>query len=426
MIICTINKYGICNRHNVKHIGRLAQLAVEESERGEKYRRKWDELYGNSLQAKRLIRSLPLAKQCQYFGERLTADEVKANQLAGCRSCNNTINVFHCKYLGQKKFNDGPYTRGAECMSCKDWVHGQQGQNPTSHENRAGGAGISWPGNIRFDHTNLFPGEVPGMRFNCSIIESGDGFIFAFRNGWAGSRLYLCRLTSDFKPVEKSWAKLQLPAGGQEDPRLFRLNGVLHLWYICYFRNKTSVRFCRINEETLTVEDEFFPQIPHRQPWEKNHSYFDYQGIAHAVYTVSPHKIIRVEGNNCQHAYNTPYPGSWSGGAMRGGASPVLHNGEYYHFFHGAYDSVKGRRRYCTGVYTFRSEPPFDVLRFTPHPIDQADLERQHDNWCDVLFIGGSLYRNGMWVTANGIHDRYAEIRQYPSDWVESQLVKHE
>ena len=121
---------------------------------------------------------------------------------------------------------------------------------------------------------------------------------------------------------------------------------------------------------------------------------------------------------------------------MRGGASPVLHNGEYYHFFHGAYDSVKGRRRYCTGVYTFRSEPPFDVLRFTPHPIDQADLERhhdrseehtferQHDNGCDVLFIGGSLYRDGMWITANGVHDRWAEIRFYDGELVESQLEK--
>lgn len=369
---------------------------------------------------KPLLRSLPLAKQCSHN----TGENGRAK--AGCTTCV----TYGCSLKGTVRVSD--------CVYCTDYVRQDQRTTDSTylenskpateistHENRAGGAGISWPGNIRFDHANLFPGEVPGMRFNCSIIESGDGFIFAFRNGWAGSRLYLCRLTSDFKPVEKSWAKLQLPAGGQEDPRLFRLNGVLHLWYICYFRNKTSVRFCRINEETLTVEDEFFPQIPHRQPWEKNHSYFDYQGIAHAVYTVSPHKIIRVEGNNCQHAYNTPYPGSWSGGAMRGGASPVLHNGEYYHFFHGAYDSVKGRRRYCTGVYTFRSEPPFDVLRFTPHPIDQADLERHHDNWCDVLFIGGSLYRNGMWVTANGIHDRWSEIRQYPSDWVESQLVKH-
>lgn len=70
---------------------------------------------------KPILRSLPIAKQCQYLGERLTADEIKAKRLAGCRSCNNQINVFHCKLAGQKKFNDGPYTRGAECMSCDDW-----------------------------------------------------------------------------------------------------------------------------------------------------------------------------------------------------------------------------------------------------------------------------------------------------------------
>lgn len=391
-----------CEKHKQYHRGHYAKYAVDPGEKGQRFRKLWDEQ--KDQRPTTLLRSLPLAKQCSHN----TGENGRAK--AGCTTCV----TYGCSVKGTVRVSD--------CVYCEDW---KPAVAPASHhENRAGGAGISWPANIRFDHTNLFPGEVPGMRFNCSIIESGGGFIFAFRNGWAGSRLYLCRLTSDFKPVEKSWAKLQLPAGGQEDPRLFRLNGVLHLWYICYFRNKTSVRFCRINEETLSVEDEFFPQIPHRQPWEKNHSYFDYQGIAHAVYTVSPHKIIRVEGNSCQHAYNTPYPGSWSGGAMRGGASPVLHNGEYYHFFHGAYDSVKGRRRYCTGVYTFRSEPPFDVLRFTPHPIDQADLDRQHDNWCDVLFIGGSLYRDGMWITANGVHDRWSEIRFYDGELVESQLEK--
>lgn len=67
------------------------------------------------------LRSLPLAKQCMYLGERLTADEVKQHQLMGCRSCTGEVPAFHCKLPGAKKFNDGPYTRLGDCTSCVDW-----------------------------------------------------------------------------------------------------------------------------------------------------------------------------------------------------------------------------------------------------------------------------------------------------------------
>jgi predicted GH43/DUF377 family glycosyl hydrolase len=278
---------------------------------------------------------------------------------------------------------------------------------------------------VKFDHTNLHP-EIPGVRFNASIIESGDGYLYAFRTGWSGSRIYVCRLTADFKPIPNAYRQLDLPTKGirgHEDPRFFRLNGVLHLWYIAYGGRRTSVRFCRINEQTLAVEDEFFPQIPNRNPWEKNHAYFDHQGIAHAVYSIRPHKILRIEGNQASFAAETPFKGSWSGGHLRGGASPVLHNGEWYHFFHGKWEH--SRFRYSMGCYTFSPEPPFQILRYTPHPIDVADTDRKHDNYCDVIFPGGAVYRNGQWIIAHGVHDRWSEIRSYQAEWVERQLVKH-
>lgn len=67
-------------------------------------------------------RNVETAKRCIHLGNRLTLEEVKERQLAGCRACNGDIVAFHCKLPGAKKFNEGPYTRiSGECTSCDDW-----------------------------------------------------------------------------------------------------------------------------------------------------------------------------------------------------------------------------------------------------------------------------------------------------------------
>ena len=96
------------------HLGHTVAIAMDAGEKGQKYRAIWRSLSKH-------LRSLPLAKQCRYFGPALTLEEVKAKQLAGCRSCDGKIHVHHCTFPGKKAFLDGPYTRGAECMRCTDW-----------------------------------------------------------------------------------------------------------------------------------------------------------------------------------------------------------------------------------------------------------------------------------------------------------------
>lgn len=162
MTICTIDGLGNCDRHRTKHIGRLAQLAVEDSERGEKYRRKWDELYGNSLQAKRLIRSLPLAKQCSHN----TGENGRAK--AGCTTCV----TYGCKVKGTVRVSD--------CVYCEDW---KPAAVPASHhhENRAGGAGISWPANTTIRHLlyHIYPVSNGHWRWNveqlCGRLKAFNG-----------------------------------------------------------------------------------------------------------------------------------------------------------------------------------------------------------------------------------------------------------
>lgn len=398
-MICNVVNHGNgrmwCEDHKKYHLGVHAKYAIEESEIGNKFRSLWDRQKNES---KKLLRPLTLAKSCIHnSGENGTTK-------SGCGMCT----TYACKVKGTVKLKD--------CFYCEEW-QGQESSatNPATTHNT-----------IRFDHKTLHAGEIPGVRFNSTIIESGSGYLYGFRNGWRGSNIYLCRLTKDFVPIAGEWKLLNLgnrgARVGREDPRLFRLNGKLHLWYIGYNGKITNVLFARINEETLEVEDMFMPDLPQRQPWEKNWAFFDYEGIAHAVYSVMPHRILRIEGNKAEWGDVTPFDGRWSGGHMRGGASPVLHNGEWYHFFHGSRTHTDGKRIYNMGCYTFSPEPPFKILRFTPDPLDIADPSTNTENYCHVLFPGGAVHTGDKWAIAHGVHDRWSEIRFYDSDWIESQL----
>lgn len=439
MIPCTLSDAGLCENHGVVHFGHLRKLATELTAKAEAYRRHWDALYG-TRKAKPLLRSLPLAKQCQHLGSQLTPEEAKQHYdelLASgvkCNSCGGKRHEYHCS---EKKF-----TNLALCSTCTLWkpssLRSEQAPSSEHHENPASRAGYSWREPIRFDQHNLSP-HLPDYRFNPSIIASGDGFIFVFRTGWVGSQIYAIRLDREFNVAGES-KLLQLRRNGcgwgREDPRLFRLNGKLHMMYIGVIgkRGPTNVLFCRINEETLEVEDNFFPQGFKRNRWEKNWQFFDYQGTAYAVYDINPHKILRIEGSRAEFVHETPYPGTWSGGYLRGGASPVLHNGEWYSFFHGKWDNhrarlpgqsteCKRRHVYTVGVYTFSPEPPFNVLRWCPHPIEVAEPDMTDGNYADVVFNCGAVLHDGQWAISMGRNDRRSEIRFYPEAWIESQLI---
>lgn len=112
---------------------------------------------------------------------------------------------------------------------------------------------------------------------------------------------------------------------------------------------------------------------------------------------------------------------------MRGGASPVLHNGMFYHWFHGSTVQDNGRRLYNCGVVCFAANPPFEILRYTPEPIDVADpsVEPKAEK-SDVIFPCGAVVYGDCWAVSMGINDSFSEIRFYPLEDVEKRLVTHD
>ncbi len=287
---------------------------------------------------------------------------------------------------------------------------------------------------IRLDETNLCP-AIDGIRFNPAIIESQDGYLVIFRNRWINSKLYAAKLDKDFRPTGY-WRHLKLYNGGaskaQEDPRWFRIGGKLFVNFVGFCGRNCHVQYASVNEDSLEVERIYWPVLYGQNFKEKNHQYFDYQGEPYAVYTISPHQIIKsaLPPLNCDpvvtREHVTPFTGQWSGGHMSGGASPVLHNGEWYSFFHGWTRQENGRRLYNCGCYTFSPEPPFQILRYTKDPFDIADPSTTPTSVpVDVIFPGSATIVGSDWAIAYGVADLWSEVRFYDREWIESLLVRH-
>jgi predicted GH43/DUF377 family glycosyl hydrolase len=273
----------------------------------------------------------------------------------------------------------------------------------------------------RLDATNL-PGDSL-YRINGSIIDDGDEYVFGWRDHRVGARIHLIRLDSKFRPISESHRPLELttPAGrsGREDPRLFRSQGRLHVAFAGVIRQKgkthTNVCYARIGDY-WQVEEEFAPVYARRATWEKNWGFFEHDGALYASYFSHPrHQVLRIDGNRATLAYDTPNPFPWSGAQIRGGASPVLHDGEYWHWFHtrGSDKSI----RYDMGLIRFEARPPFRITYQSPHPVYRADLKTwdKQDFRVPVWFTGGAVRRGDGWVISAGVHERWSEVRRFAS-----------
>jgi len=255
-------------------------------------------------------------------------------------------------------------------------------------------------------------------RFNPSIFRFKGELLYAYRTGWEGAQIHVATLSENYVPLRAKSLDLWHPRAsyGREDPRLFTFGGRLHVSYVGVLGGAggitTHQMYARLSDD-LAVEEVFHPEYAGRQAWEKNWAFFEAQDSLYAVYSVSPHVILKVDGNSAARAYETPYPGPWSGGHLRGGASPLLVGDRYYHWFHGAKQAA-GWRIYNAGLYSFRADPPFDVLSYTPDPISWADLRtKPRDVWAAVIFPCGAVLERGRWRVSMGWHDRQCEVWEY-------------
>lgn len=270
-----------------------------------------------------------------------------------------------------------------------------------------------------------------GYAFNAGLIRHAGHLLMCYRVGWAGSDVHVAVLADALTPVRS--VRLDLGhrrAGfGREDPRLFVHRGRLHVSFTGFEVTpprgmRTSVLYARLSDD-LRVEEVFYPDYSRRSyPHEKNWVFFDHDGDLYCVYSIEPHVVLRVDGNRAETAHESDTPFAWSGGHLRGGASPVRVGDRWYHWFHGRRDADTS---YNVGCYAFDARPPFRVLAMTPHPVlwaDPADNARHpHPNYAAVAFPGGAVLEGGVWRVAMGWNDRGIRVAEWDAAAVDATLA---
>lgn len=286
----------------------------------------------------------------------------------------------------------------------------------------------------RIDDTRLANGTGE-LHLNASLAHYKGRWLLAYRSRWSGAQVNIAEL--DYGTWAVKWTRA-LPAlkrdgarGGREDSRLFIHGGRLHVGYTGVDRvlgkTVTNQMFARLSDD-LKIEDAFFVHYAKRKQgeWMKNCVFWDHGGDLYMLYDSAPqHVVLRVRSNDAELAHATSNLLPWSGGARRGGASPVPGpDGLLWHWFHGSIGGYGAGRVYNVGVYCFEPEPPFRVVRGTIHPLLVADpATKPVPTVPSVVFPCGAVHHDGRWLISAGIHDHWIEVLEFDHKQVEPLLV---
>lgn len=275
----------------------------------------------------------------------------------------------------------------------------------------------------RFDGDELLPAH---HQFNPSLLAYRGGRAWmAYRTDWGQARIVLAELDSAWRIVRQR--TLAVPAGS-EDPRLFVFRGQLHVAYASCQNTgralRTGMRYAQLGDdgEVLAILE---PQYAAAQALEKNWSFFEAGNDLHAVYWLSGRRrILRIDGARAllAHDYRQDLP--YAGGEPRGGASPILHDGQFYAFFHGVIGEGSDRV-YSAGLYTFDAQPPFRIRRFIRQPLLLPDLaERpQIPRVSTCVYPAGAMLHAGQWIVSLGNYDHYCELAAFDAAEIERLLA---
>ncbi len=312
--------------------------------------------------------------------------------------------------------------------------------------------------------------------FNPSLTRlPGSGsapssLLLAYRVGQLGSHIHLARL--DASTLQPVWNTPPLVlshpmcVGGREDPRLFWHRGQLHMAFTGVHRSVSDPNLIRTSQllsrfpplpasakmatggttgPQWKPEAVWMPHYPGRQDWEKNWAFFSSGPAAanaelYSVYDTARHTVLHLP--DPPHQLGSAFlfsqlpdgqclTSQWSGGLMRGGASPVLSpdGREFWHFFHGCQPSngSSSPMRYSLGLLTFDAAPPFRPLRLLRQPLLWPDDSSAPRGWGkSVVFPCGALFSQSgaepHWLVSYGVHDSAIHIARFSHAALESAL----
>ena len=141
---------------------------------------------------------------------------------------------------------------------------------------------------------------------------------------------------------------------------------------------------------------------------EKNCTWFTSGGKKYFIYEMNPHHVVQMDSD--LKGVERRYLGSrarWKYGPCRGGSNPILHNGQFWAFFHSSVDVAPGKRVYFMGLYSFEPEPPFKVTGISKEPILTGNCIDSGNPYIRslVTFPGGAYVEDDTWTVVYGIND---------------------
>ena len=343
----------------------------------------------------------------------LSQSPCKGGPVHFCNKLNKNVSLLKCK-----KYHSclGEFDKSG---ICEEYV-------PTTDQ-------INLPGEIKAeiaayyrksivsrDEKVNFSGKTSNV-CNCGVADFGGKRWLFFRTWTAKTNKTHIAELDGIAVVPGTISTLHFPYFTGEDARPFHYQGQLWTSFTAYNpkTNIASVGYGRLEfrNNRWRLADIFQPEFSGRNRWEKNWVFFESQGDLFCVYKSTPtHHVFQVFGNQIVAEFDTPAKVVWHGrGEVRGGASPVLHNGEFYHFFHTQGPGVGYEAVYKMGVYKFEAKPPFRITGWVPHPI--LDRERVRPGYhLAVVYPCGAVFDNGNWVVGFGENDNDCRIAVIPHE----------
>lgn len=266
--------------------------------------------------------------------------------------------------------------------------------------------------------------DVP-YPYNASLLEDGpENYLLAFRydipvtyvKGQSPftTKIGISKLDASFQPIGKVYP-IDTHSEYSEDPRIFRFNKELFLFYNDLVSKQPYCRYMRLaklNERDMRVES-IISVDPHLTPVEKNWPPFeavvDGKNTLFFSYMPNPHKVLSMINHQNGPSWQLQFDGmsrqafvDWENtwGTIRGGTPVRLVDGEFLGFFHSfVFDKMNNHYYYVMGAYTFESQPPFRMTRISEQPITfpgmySTPICRTADQKKSVIFPAGFVVRN--------------------------------
>lgn len=270
----------------------------------------------------------------------------------------------------------------------------------------------------------------PHVRFfNCSLItHAGHDWLIARRaqeipnTPYGRNDIIAFKLDKEHKVLDGVRIPLQSPYPDAhfEDPRVFKLNGMLHVSY-CHFIVFTDRQWTGAHQQVARLDDGW-QVVEQMDPVygkngttvmmgegnEKNWIWFEHENSPHLIYWTRPHEVVRWNkwlepGEVFKTQETNPL---WMHGDPRGGTPPVRIKDEYWSFFHSSLPWLHQKRRYFMGAYAFEARPPFRITRMTSLPLLSGS---KRDPWHPpqplVVFPCGAILQDDTWLVSMGIND---------------------